>query len=138
MIKCRDEILREAVRPNSIWIHRISRLFTVCLEAMASTDNQESLAPFFRFIEVYTSSSSYVKFIDVDSDPSDSCVQPIIARIFEYQMSKNYFRSVRKICDAKIPPIIAETTKAPTPVCESILDMILKPLAFVNINKEFG
>lgn len=133
MVKYRDRILDQVHNPSSFWIHRISRLLSLCILNMAWPANEESLAPYFRFIEVFTTPSSFTK------NPQDTDIaQAIIFKIFEFQMSKDYFQAVRLICDSKIPPMINETAKPPTPIAESILGLILRPLQMVKEKKEFG
>ena len=45
----------------------------------------------------------------------------------------DYFGLVRRLCDKRIPPLIEENCRPPTPLAEAIFKMILRPLKLLNM-----
>ena len=135
LVKLRQELL-PLISSNIQWRHLITRLQTLAIGEEISLDlmsddclnfldylvyNQENVASSLRFIQVYTDAESY-----------SSAGTLVVSKIFKYLVSNSYFAKVRQLVDTRIPPLLQETTRAPTPVSGEILGMITRPLLMVE------
>ena len=84
-------------------------------------DTKENLASSLRFIQVFTSQENYT-----------TNGLAILTKIYKFLIKDSYFVKIRQLIDTKIPPILAPTTKPPTPLSEEILQMVLRPLDIVD------
>lgn len=110
---------------TNIWLFKLARLTNLAVKFMA-VNNQENVAPLLRFIEIFTSTQSYNE-------------SKLLLQLFDYAVRQDFFAHLRRICDAKIPPMMAETTKAPTPIAETLFNLIMQPLKLIrDDNEEFG
>ena len=82
---------------------------------------KENLASSLRFMQVYTCQDSY----------SANGLE-IITKIYKFLIKDSYFSKIRELIDSKIPPLLSITTRAPTPLSEEILQMVLRPLDIVD------
>ena len=82
---------------------------------------KENLASSLRFMQVYTCQDSY------STNGLD-----IITKIYKFLIKDSYFSKIRQLMDTKIPPLLSITTRAPTPLSEEILQMVLRPLDIVD------
>ena len=51
-----------------------------------------------------------------------------MTNIYKYLVSRKYFSLVRLIIDSRVPPVLSETTRPPTPLAGEILQMVLNPV----------
>ena len=45
----------------------------------------------------------------------------------------DYFGLVRQLCDKRIPPLLEESCRPPTPLAEAIFNMIIRPLKLLML-----
>ena len=45
----------------------------------------------------------------------------------------DYFGLVRRLCDKRIPPLLEESFRPPTPLAEAIFSMITRPLRLLML-----
>lgn len=81
-----------------------------------ATSTTQSIGTCLRFIEIYTSAKTYSK----------SSI--ILCKIYKFLVVRKYFAMVRTIVESRIPPVLEETVRAPTPLAEEILRMLDSPL----------
>ncbi len=93
----------------------MARLLNLALAFVATAPPDENVATPLRLIEIFTSSSSTVQL-----------------KMFQYLVSKDYFGNVRRLCDARIPPLMSETSRPPTPLSATILAMVTRPLDLLD------
>ena len=118
------------------WPYKIARLITQALTFMASASSQESISSTLRFVEIYSSSESFVKpggtTDTTRMSEEESHSYSSIKSITKYLMHCNkYFGLVRRLCDKRIPPLLEENSSPPTHLAEAILKMITRPLNFL-------
>ena len=101
------------------WQLLVARLLSVAISYLV--DTKENMASSLRFIQVFTSLDNY---------PTNGFA--ILTKIYKFLIKDSYFIKIRQLVDTKIPPILAPTTIAPTPLSEEILQMVLRPLDIVN------
>ena len=82
---------------------------------------KENLASSLRFIQVFTCQENY-----------SANGLKILIKIYKFLIKDSYFCKVRELIDTKIPPLLSLTTRAPTPISEEILQMIVRPLDIVD------
>ena len=79
--------------------------------------NQENVASSLRFIQVYTDVGNY-----------SSAGTAVVTKIYKHLVTNSYFAKIRQLVDTRIPPLLQETIRAPTPVSGEILGMVVRPL----------
>jgi len=84
--------------------------------------NQQSLAIPFRVIEVFTSKDTYASLINQED------TEKLLSLIWTHLVTKDYFVMLRNVLEKRVPEPYEETTKPPTPLAASILDMLIRPL----------
>ena len=114
----RGDLVKCFTDSSNEWPFRMARLLKATVNFMANTSDKISSA--FRFLEIYSSPETY--------DDSNR-IMPILYR---YLMSQNYFGYARQVCDARIPPLLQETSKPPTPHAEAVLAMIYRPIHIIT------
>jgi hypothetical protein len=111
---------------NTAWPFILARLVNLALRYVGSAPMQENVAMLLRSIEIFTTASSY----------DDNRV--IQEAIYGYLVRKDYYGNLRRLVDARIPPLVEETTKSPTPMAETIFGMIMQPLLLITGDNEFS
>ena len=107
------------------WAFKIARLLNISLKFIAAAPSSESIGSLMRFIEVFTSPQTYE-----DSNQ--------LAQIYDYLIRQNFYADLRQICDLRIPPMVSETTRAPTPLAETFFNLIMQPLGMIQSDDGFG
>lgn len=51
-----------------------------------------------------------------------------MTKIYKYLVPREYFGTVRTIIDSRVPPVMSETIRPPTPLAGEILQMVLTPV----------
>ena len=124
-VKERKE-LNDALKTNTFsWVFKVARLLNVSLKFIAAAPSSESIATLMRFIEIFTSLQTY----------EDSTQ---LIHIYDYLIRRDFYADLRQICDKRIPPMVKETTKAPTPLAETYFNLIMQPLSLVQVDNDFS
>ena len=84
-----------------------------------SIDKGQAIAIPLRVLEIFT------LFDGIEDSRQHSEV------IFVYLLNNNYYKQMKKLIDAKIPPIDVPTSLPPTPMAKWLFDMIQRPLSIV-------
>ena len=59
----------------------------------------------------------------------------VLAKIYSHLVPRGYFGLLRQIINTRVPPIIEECSRPPTPLAEQIFYMVLNPLVAVAHSK---
>lgn len=81
----------------------------------------------FRVLETFTSAKTVALHI---SDAS--IVRSFLEEVFGYLVQRDYFRLLRQMLDAKVPPLDGPVQVAPNSISETLLQMIVHPLKLVD------
>ena len=114
-MKERKEVSQAVKSDIFPWAFKLSRLTKLALQYIAQAPSNENIATLMRFVEVFTAINTF----------EDS---RITIQIFDYLVRHDFYAHLRKICDNRIPPMVAETVKAPTPQAETYFNLITQPL----------
>ena len=104
---------------NPAWRFKIARLVNLALIYVSEAPPSENIAALMRFIEIFTNIYR--------TQPMD-----VATSIYKYLVSRNYYGHIRKLCDSRIPPIMSEITKPPTPMAEILYGLILIPFSLLD------
>lgn len=125
VLKEHVKILALATVSGSSWAWHVRRLLNLNLKQILSSvksNSTESMAVSLRVIEVFTSFEITQKVLGYDK------ARMLLAKEFGYLVEKGYFRSLRYLLDEKTPPLLAVSTKPPTPLVGCLFEMISRPL----------
>ncbi|XP_067931965.1 ubiquitin-protein ligase E3C-like [Watersipora subatra] len=89
------------------------------LERLSGT--RENISMLLRVLEVYMDSELYKKYLEDGSER--------LAGLYQHLVANGYFRTMRLLCDHRIPDSLDKGTVAPTPLAASLLALICRPLA---------
>ncbi len=109
---------RSDVLNQSNWAFKLARLVKLATKQIAQAEQQDNVSPLIRFVEIFTSPQNFN--------------EESILKIYDYIIRHGFFKHLRQICDTRIPPMIAETSKAPVPIAGTILDLIMQPLRLIQ------
>ena len=101
---------------NFDWSFKIARLIDLSLRYISEAPGSENISPIMRFLEIYTAYEEAA----------------LSQTIYAYLVTKDYYGHLRKLCDARIPPIMTETLKPPTPMAETIFNLLMQPLSLIS------
>ncbi|XP_015782602.1 ubiquitin-protein ligase E3C [Tetranychus urticae] len=124
-IKLKSLVIECLLQDPIQWSHRIRKLLFANIKQLClslKTDNNLSVAVPLRLIEVYTTLETYTPLGDVKKG------QRMLTNIWTYLASNGYFHYLREIIDSKVPEPYEETIKAPTPIADSLFNLIVRPL----------
>eukprot|EP00095_Tigriopus_kingsejongensis_P006661 maker-scaffold363_size195477-snap-gene-0.52 protein:Tk06661 transcript:maker-scaffold363_size195477-snap-gene-0.52-mRNA-1 annotation:"ubiquitin-protein ligase e3c" len=124
-VKDRDQIARRVSTGEPDECYRVARLCQLCLQLILRASPEENVNPALRILEIFTATATYPAGSDL-----------AVAQIFRYLIRRDYFECLRSLCDARIPPMIEATSKAPTPLAEIILDLIARPLRLLSQSEQ--
>jgi hypothetical protein len=113
-------ILKELQSPSSPWHYKMTRLLHLCVETFQASGQSENINPCLRVFEIFSTENR-------DGCSKDDCI-----RYFTYLLPRGYFESIRRLCDSRVPPIIDETSRPPTPMAELIFELITRPLKLMQ------
>ena len=102
------------IESNPGWTHTLCKLSLSCVELLASSP--DSIAASLRFLQIYTNNATFPNKPD------------LVTNIYKYLVSRKYFSLVRTVIDSRVPPVLSETTRPPTPLAGEILQMVLTPV----------
>ena len=98
---------------------------------MESTVTQQiSIAIPMRVLEVYTSAEGYKSVNNLQK------VNSVLYSIWNYLICNQFFKQMRTLIDNKIPEPYESTSKAPTPLSATLLDLTLRPLKSLKDSNE--
>ncbi|XP_072763602.1 ubiquitin-protein ligase E3C [Anoplolepis gracilipes] len=108
------------------WLWRMRWILHMCMRCNTETlsDGAYSLAIPLRVLEVFTTREDTEKVLHEKS-------YWYLENVFVYLIQHNYFEQLRKLLDAKVPPMAEATSDAPTPISKFLLDMIKRPLDLI-------
>eukprot|EP00092_Neocalanus_flemingeri_P033885 GFUD01036847.1.p1 GENE.GFUD01036847.1~~GFUD01036847.1.p1 ORF type:complete len:1078 (-),score=314.76 GFUD01036847.1:112-3345(-) len=118
LVKQRQEVLA-VMLVDTDWQFLVCRLLSVATSYLL--DTRENLASSLRFMQVFTCQENY-----------SANGLAILTKVYKFLIKDSYFAKIRKLIDTKIPPLLAVTTRPPTPLSEEILQMVLRPLDIVD------
>lgn len=124
ILKQKDDMIHQLKVDANIWMYRTQRfleLNVTQISAVESNHNQLIAIP-LRLIEVFTSSSSYLK----EFDDHDS--RRLVSNIWTHLIRKDYFKKLRCVIDTRVPEPFEEATKSPTQLASSLLELVSQPL----------
>ena len=114
----------KALTTQRTW--RLARLINLALIYVSNAPSNDNIAVLMRFIEIFTNIYR--------TEPNE-----VALSIYKYLITRNYYGHLRKLCDARIPPLMSETVKAPTPMAETIYGLIMIPFSLQDFDQqEFG
>ena len=114
----------KALTTQRTW--RLARLINLALIYVSNAPSNDNIAVLMRFIEIFTNIYR--------TEPNK-----VALSIYKYLITRNYYGHLRKLCDARIPPLMSETVKAPTPMAETIYGLIMIPFSLQDFDQqEFG
>ena len=90
------------------------------MRVMAAAPADQKISPALRFVEVFSSPETFK-----ESGPVLGSV------IYGHLTQQDYFGCARAVCEARVPPLLEETSSAPTPHAQAALDMVSRPLAII-------
>ena len=122
-MKERNKVLSSLKSSTFDWSFKIARLINLSLRYISQAPASENISTIMRFLEIYT---------NFDEEKALS------QKIYSYLVTKDYYGHLRKLCDVRIPPIMTETIKAPTPMAETIFNLIVQPLSLISEESEFA
>lgn len=111
-------------------------LLHFCIEytTKVSSNGAYSLAIPLRVLEVFTERENTNKILEQNS-------HMFLENVFTYLIKHGYFHLLRKLIDAKIPPMLEPSSIPPTPISKCLLEMIERPLDLIyhsNPNNDFS
>jgi len=113
-----------ATSSASTWTHILSNICLFCIQYISQQSPTTSIASCLRFFETYCAAT------DANTDPA------VLNKIYSYLLPRGYFSYVRRIINARVPPIIEECLRPPTPMAGEILQMVVNPLISVGKSKD--
>ena len=123
-VKEKKELTKVLTSQNA-WRFKVARLVNLALIYVSNAPSNENIAVLIRFIEIFTNVFR--------TEPQD-----VALSIYRYLISQNYYGHLRKLCDARIPPLMSETSKPPTPMAETLYSLIMIPFSLLcNDNSQF-
>ncbi|XP_071954311.1 ubiquitin-protein ligase E3C-like isoform X2 [Antedon mediterranea] len=134
------------------WLFDTKRLLLLCVRYVGNP--QFSMLPVampLRILEVFTDVNIYIKEVSLTANTVSSvtvgCTSDMIERtssdfmklftcqIFQYLIKNNYYEHLRELLHCRVPPVIEPSANPPTPLANTIFDMIMRPL---NSNIDLG
>ncbi|XP_075215548.1 ubiquitin-protein ligase E3C [Lycorma delicatula] len=127
VLRHHEELLVVLCQTDTTWKWRVRRLLFLNLEFLVSQSNsRELLATPLRLFEVFTSRESLEKSLTTEQTTL------LLIQIFTHLVQKGYIDSVRRLLDEHTPPLLEPSSKPPTPLAGSLLNMIQRPIMLVN------
>ena len=94
-------------------------------------DTVQSIAIPFRILEIFTTTES------IDSKINATHNNNYLKEIFSYLIKNKYFEQIKKLIEAKVPPLLEPSAMPPTPLAKWFLEMIQRSLYIVNQTENF-
>lgn len=104
-------------------LYRTKRLLELSIRCISNSSDNQSLAIPFRLIEVFTTPETYGAAFD------GTCSTTILSSIWSFLVNRcAYFSKIRAILDKRVPEPYEPSTKPPTPLAASLMELIERPL----------
>lgn len=112
------------------WQYRIQKLLVICIKQVFLS--RSPIAIPMRIIEIFTSFESNKR--NVPPGVNDQQIVKFLKRLFSYMIDQNYFGTVRKMLNEKVPEGTYEgvSTRPHNEMSRVLLEMIERPLQLVN------
>ncbi|CAG5130999.1 unnamed protein product [Candidula unifasciata] len=125
VIKQKDDYLN-SLQPKSIYLQMSSLLSVVVRYLNSIADSNAPIAIPMRMLEIFLSPSTYSSV-----HPGQGMdTHKLLSRLLRSLVNAGYFRCLRKLLSSRVPPSLEESAVPPTPVAESIFDLIMSPVSF--------
>lgn len=131
LIKLVNNIVNAIINEANHWLYRMKCILHFNIKHLETTASQQiSIAIPMRIMELYTSADIY------KSAANSQNANHILSSIWNYLISHGFFRQMRTLIDNKIPEPFESTTKAPTPLSGTLLDLTLRPFKTVKYSND--
>lgn len=105
----------------TVWRHRLNRYLILCIRQLFVTDIPQAIP--LRILELFTGAQlmrTYVTNLEQ--------IRPLLEATFLYLVRNRYYEYMRRLLEEKVPPLDGPISKPPTPFCDAVLQLILRPL----------
>lgn len=120
LMEIRTNLLEALKQPGSSWRYKIARMLNLCVKVMRTAPQDENVNPCLRVFEIFTSDTS-------DGGGKEDCV-----RYFAYLIPRGYFEAIKWLCNTRVPPILEESARPPTPMSDLLFSLILRPIQLLE------
>ncbi|XP_057365077.1 ubiquitin-protein ligase E3C-like [Daphnia carinata] len=126
VIKNSSNIMKQcqAERPFTFTLAQFLSLTICYICNTINSSTGESKGSHWRVLEIFLNTEGWSKIVGIQS------ADIILGSIFFSLSQKGYFTRLRQIIDAKVPPLVEPTTRAPNPLSGCLLDFLIQPLEF--------
>ncbi|XP_063238622.1 ubiquitin-protein ligase E3C isoform X2 [Bacillus rossius redtenbacheri] len=121
LLRAHADVLRAAGRPGDAWAWRLPRLLSLC--AALAAGGRDPLAVPLRALEVFTSPEACR-----DALGSGDRATAHLAGCFAGLVRRGYFAQLRRLLDARVPPLLGACPAPPTPLAGCLLELLARPL----------
>ena len=127
LVRQREAIATKVLSDSHSWLHRIKCILHFNVVHLEATLMQNvAIATPMRLLEVFTSAQTY------QSTGDSQKVDSILSSIWSYLINRHFFKQMRHIIETKTPEPFESTARAPTPLSETLLDLVLRPVRTVK------
>ncbi|BFZ16582.1 hypothetical protein BsWGS_19621 [Bradybaena similaris] len=125
VIRQKDDYLN-SLQPRSVYL-QMSNLLAVVIRYLNSiADSNAPIAIPMRMLEIFLSPSTYSS---LNLGPGMDAYK-LLSQLLRNLVNAGYFGCLRKLLNSRVPPSLEESAAPPTPVAESIFDLIMTPVSF--------
>ncbi|XP_013415236.1 ubiquitin-protein ligase E3C [Lingula anatina] len=128
----KDLLMQLLNRDLPVGLYQVKSLTLLCARYLSIISSKQlPIAVPMRMLEVFTSSDTYKGM----KDPTTAVLRPLYIGV----MKKGYFGYLKTVFETRVPACFEETTKPPTPLSESLYELLKKPLELIadREDKEF-
>ncbi|XP_035826355.1 ubiquitin-protein ligase E3C isoform X2 [Aplysia californica] len=127
VIKQREEYLASLRSDMSCLLTQMRSLLRVIVQYLNSiADTNAPIAIPMRMLEIFLAPATYNVFSGNDKVAD----QKIASNLLQTLINRGYFGCLRKLLNFRVPASLEKTSVPPTPVAESIFDLIMSPVSF--------
>uniref|UniRef100_A0A2C9KEQ7 Ubiquitin-protein ligase E3C n=1 Tax=Biomphalaria glabrata TaxID=6526 RepID=A0A2C9KEQ7_BIOGL len=128
LIKQKDEYFKSFHGNSGTLFRQINSILRLIVRHLNNiSDTVTPIAIPMRMLEIFLSPSTYNNCGSLWSDFDNG---KFVMNLLQSLVNKEYFGCLRKLLNSRVPASLEKTTVPPTPIAESIFDLIMSPVSF--------
>ncbi|XP_066959810.1 ubiquitin-protein ligase E3C [Macrobrachium rosenbergii] len=111
------------------WMYLLPRLVNMSMDVITHSVNEVPMAhaPSLRLLEIMTSTESW------GTKLSASDQQLFLTSLYSYMITRGYHKQIVQLILSRVPDVYETIDAAPTPLADSLLKLLLKPIHFASL-----
>lgn len=136
LIKISAHVVEWVIRWTECWLYKLQKLLLLNVNYLQNAvSSSASISSSLRFVEIFTFQGSYM-CNSQDKEFENKSVE-ILNKVWNFLIRNGYFSSLKVVLNNRVPDSLITSADPPTPLAESLLSLLLRPMLVTSAHQPF-